>query len=251
MASGKLAKCPRSGRSVASSRRNGGQWRSPGTQSQHDRSSRGWYGGTAKTVKAATAADETTRFLTDRAVDEEIQRVQFATKVIDCRWRLWPDPCQADPEQGRAPGPDQGRGQGVHRLGVRFRVQSGKPRSNQICGSMLPFWLWARWIKRNRTRRPWAMQILWQVRPDLTHLILGGADARKQLGIDANHSRPFCLKCSRQPQRVSRQLLDDTISSPAVSSAGKCAGGDVCRRHEIVVDILTASSTSDRFRWPR
>ncbi|HAL73537.1 MAG TPA: hypothetical protein DCM45_00420 [Clostridiales bacterium] len=183
---------------------------------------------TAMTVKAATAADEINTLAKQTGLStDQIQKFQFASEVIDVPMEtLTGSMAKLTRNMAAATDPTKGVGKAFSELGVKVRDSEGNLRSNQ---DVFNDALLALGKMENATERDaLAMQLFGKSAQDLNPLILGGADALKQLGDDADRAGLIMSQDALDNLNGFRDSLDVLKSSAGAASnvlAGTFAGG--------------------------
>lgn len=183
---------------------------------------------TAMTVKAATAADEINTLSKQTGLSTaQIQKFQFASEVIDVQMEtLTGSMAKLTRNMAAATDPAKGAGKAFSELGVKVRDSHGNLRDNQAVFNDA---ILALGKMENATERDaLAMQIFGKSAQDLNPLILGGADALKQLGSDADRAGLILSQDALDNLNGFRDSLDVLKSSAGAASnvlAGSFAGG--------------------------
>lgn len=183
---------------------------------------------TAMTVKAATAADEINTLSKQTGLSTaQIQKFQFASEIIDVPMEtLTGSMAKLTRNMAAATNPTKGAGKAFSELGVKVRDSEGNLRSNQAVFNDA---ILALGKMENATERDaLAMQIFGKSAQDLNPLILGGADALKQLGDDADRAGLIMSQDALDNLNGFRDSLDVLQSSAGAASnvlAGSFAGG--------------------------
>lgn len=183
---------------------------------------------TAMTVKAATAADEINTLSKQTGLSTaQIQKFQFASEVIDVPMEtLTGSMAKLTRNMAAATDPTKGAGKAFSELGVKVRDSQGNLRDNQAVFNDA---IQALGKMENATERDaLAMQIFGKSAQDLNPLILGGADALKQLGNDANSAGLILSQGALDNLNGFRDSLDVMQSSAGAAGnvlSGTFAGG--------------------------
>lgn len=182
----------------------------------------------AMTTKAAGAADNINTLSKQTGLSTaEIQRFQFASEVIDVPLEtLTGSMAKLTKNMASATDPAKGAGLAFKELGVKVKDSQGNLRDNQAVFNDAILALGK--MENSTERDALAMKIFGKSAQDLNPLILGGADALRQLGNDASSAGLILSQDALDHLNTFRDSLDVMQSSAGAAGnvlSGVFAGG--------------------------
>jgi len=189
-------------------------------------------------VKAATAADDINTISKQTGLStEEIQKFQFASEQIDVPLEtLTGSMAKLTRNMASATDPTKGTGEAFSRLGVQVRDANGNLRDNE---DVFNDAITALGKMSNETERDaLAMELFGKSAQDLNPLILGGADALKKIGDEAEKSGMIMSQDALDDLNAFRDGIDQMQAT--ASASGNILGGVFAGQLGDVVGVINS-----------